>query len=164
MAFPAALARLDALGWLLDQQFAVASYFSESPNQSMAIATCEFVRTRRNGRHKMQSPTTSQDQVRRAAGSRISQLAEHALVLQQCWARSLSWRMLLIYNAGLSDEQRALAKGLAHVWAPDINPRLKRSMLTFKWWRDATAEEARLVVKFFPTKRRYSTDPALLAA
>jgi hypothetical protein len=112
----------------------------------------------------MQSPAMSQNQVSRATGARISQLAEHALVLQQCWARSLSWRMLLIYNTELSDEERALAKGLAQVWAPDINPRLKRTLLTVRWWRDATAEEARLVTRFFPTRRRYSSAPALLAA
>ena len=98
------------------------------------------------------------------AGSQIGGLAEHAIVLQQCWARSLNWRMLRVYDAALSDEQRALAKGLEHVWAPDINPRLKRNLLTFRWWRDATAEEARLVSKFFPTKRRYRSAPALLAA
>jgi hypothetical protein len=112
----------------------------------------------------MLTPTMPQNQRGPAIGPPIGALAEHTLVLQQCWARSLNWRMLRIYDAGLSDEQRALAKGLEHVWAPDINPRLKQIRLTFKWWRDATLEEARLVTRFFPSKRPYSSGPALLAA
>lgn len=112
----------------------------------------------------MLTPMMAQGQRSPAIGTHIGELAEHAIVLQQCWARSLSWRMLRIYDAALSDEQRALAKGLEHVWAPDMNPRLKQIRLTFKWWRDAMSEEARLVIKFFPTKRRYGSAPALLAA
>lgn len=113
----------------------------------------------------MQSPTMIRNE-RIRADARVDGLAEHTMVLQQCWARSLSWRMLRIYDAGLSDEQRALAKGLEHVWAPDMNSRLKRTMLTFQWWRRATLEEARLVSKLFAasTKRWHSNDPALLAA
>ena len=112
----------------------------------------------------MQTPTMVQNWGRAATLSNIGGLAEHTMVLQQCWARSLSWRMLRIYDAGLSNEQRALAKGLEHVWAPDINLRLKQALLTFKWWRDATLEEAWLVSKFFPGERRHSNHPALLAA
>jgi len=108
----------------------------------------------------MQSPTIlHQDRVL-AAGTVLDGLAEHTIVLQHCRARSLSWRMLRIYDTGLSDEQRTLAKGLEHVWAPDMNMRLKRTLLTFEWWRRATWEEARLVSRFFS----FSSEPALLAA
>jgi hypothetical protein len=116
------------------------------------------------GDKQMLTPMMAQGQRSPAIGAHIGELAEHAIVLQQCWARSLSWRMLRIYDAALSDEQRALAKGLEHVWAPDMNPRFKHIRLTFKWWRDAMSEEARLVIKFFPTKRRYGSALALLAA
>jgi hypothetical protein len=101
-----------------------------------------------------------------ATNTIVDGLAEHTIVLQQCRARSLSWRMLRIYDAGLSDEQRALAKGLEHVWAPDMNSRLKRTLLTFQWWRKATLEEARLINRFFSgcRERWHSNEPALLAA
>jgi hypothetical protein len=112
----------------------------------------------------MLAPTMTLNRRSPATGTCDGELAEHTMVLQQCWARSLSWRMLRIHDAGLSDEQRALVKGLELVWAPDINPRLKRTLLTFKWWRNATSEEARLVSKFFPIKHRSSGVPALLAA
>ena len=112
----------------------------------------------------MLAPTMTLNRRSPATGSCDGGLVEHTMVLQQCWARSLSWRMLRIYDAGLSDEQRALVKGLELVWAPDINPRLKRTLLTFKWWRNATSEEARLLSKFFPTEHRQSGAVALLAA
>jgi len=92
--------------------------------------------------------------------ARIGGLTEHVMVLQQCWARSMSWRMLRMHDEGLSPEQRVIAKGLEHVWAPDINPRLKRSLLTFQWWRSAISEEARLLRKLFPA----SAKPAHCAA
>ena len=112
----------------------------------------------------MLTPTMTPNRRSPATGTHDVGLAEHTMVLQQCWARSLSWRVLRIHDADLSDEQRALVKGLELVWAPDINPRLKRTLLTFKWWRNATSEEARLVSKFFPMKDRPSGAPALLAA
>jgi len=108
----------------------------------------------------MQSSTMMHQDRALAPGPALNGLAEHAIVLQHCRARSLSWRMLRTYDAGLSDEQRALAKGLEHVWAPDMNMRLKRTLLTFDWWRRATWEEARLVSRFFS----FSSEPALLAA
>jgi len=102
----------------------------------------------------MQTPTP-QNQRSPTIGPRLGGLAEHVMVLQQCWARSMSWRMLRMHDADLSPEQRVIAKGLEHVWAPDINPRLKRTLLTFQWWRSAISEEARVLRKLFPA----STEP-----
>jgi len=114
----------------------------------------------------MRSSTIAHQQRTLATDRIVDGLAEHTIVLQQCRARSLNWRMLRIYDADLSDEQRALARGLEHVWAPDMNSRLKRTLLTFQWWRKATLEEARLINRFFSgsTERWHSNDPALLAA
>lgn len=106
----------------------------------------------------MLSPTMTRNRQSRAPGNPVGGLAEHTMVLEQCWARSLSWRMLQIYDGGLTDKQRAIARIMEGLWAPDINPHLKQTLLTFRWWREAMAEEARLVVKLFP---RYQQASAL---
>jgi hypothetical protein len=89
---------------------------------------------------------------KRRPGEEINFLAENAMVREVCSFHSLSWRALGC-DPTLSDEQQTIVRNLEYLWAPDVNSAL-RNLLTFGWLRDAIAEEARLVAKLFPVKRR----------
>ena len=89
----------------------------------------------------------------RGRGEKISPLAEHGMVWEVCWFHSLSWRALS-NDASLTSEQQTTVRNLENLWAADANPALRKGMLSFEWLRDALSEEARLVAKLFPVKRR----------
>ena len=89
----------------------------------------------------------------RRPGEEINAIAEHGMCWEISWFRSLSWRALG-NDVSLSDEQRTVVRSLELRWAADANPALRKGMLTFGWLREALAEEARLVAKLFPVKRR----------
>lgn len=90
---------------------------------------------------------------KRRPDEEISPIAEHGMVWEVCWFHSLSWRALS-NDASLTNEQQTIVRNLECLWAADANPALRKSMLSFEWLRDALAEEARLVAKLFPVKRR----------
>jgi hypothetical protein len=90
---------------------------------------------------------------KRRPGEELSPIAEHGMCWEVCWFHSLSWRALG-NDASLSAEQQITVRNLEYLWASDANPALRKGMLTFVWLREALAEEARLVAKLFPVKRR----------
>ena len=90
---------------------------------------------------------------KRPQGEKISPITEHGMCWEVCWFHSLSWRALS-NDASLSNEQKSVVRNLEYLWAADANPALRKGLLTFGWLREALAEEARLVAKLFPVKRR----------
>jgi hypothetical protein len=98
-------------------------------------------------------PPTKETMRTRRPGEEINTIAEHGMVWEVCWFHSLSWRALS-NDASLTNEQQTIVRNLEHLWAADANPALRKGMLSFEWLREALAEEARLVAKLFPVKRR----------